>query len=443
ILDSLPENFQSLNFVQRNKILSSLSPDGNYKTLAPLVKKKFGAIKKRKSNASQYLSSKKTGSSSAKTKENVDSKGAIVLAHKLDRIIGYGSWGVVRECHLVKDPQIIRAVKIISTLYPSVKRRFKREIRIWSRLNHKRILPLLYVHETEDAIFCITPRIYGGTLYDVVSHWGPYDTYNSSFPIRKRLRIIRLFCFEILDGLSYMHYNGIVHGDLKLENCLVDEVQDKEDKSKTYNHILITDFGMSGFYLKPKVKQNSIVSVRSFFSNKSYSESKLSSHLSSSNQNMRKRSNEKANGLNEPYCDIILMNNSINNFMTPIRFSDNKYNKEISSGNENQGNLPHSHIGSLPYASPEILSDNPPPLGPIADIWAFGVLLYTMIVGQLPFNSNFEPKLREKIKKAEIDEKSLKQACFYDQGLLAIVKGCLTKDITKRWDLNMITEKLK
>ena len=42
-----------------------------------------------------------------------------------------------------------------------------------------------------------------------------------------------------------------------------------------------------------------------------------------------------------------------------------------------------SRIGSLPYAAPELLEPNPPPIGPSADIWAVGVLIYTMLTGKI------------------------------------------------------------
>ena len=74
-----------------------------------------------------------------------------------------------------------------------------------------------------------------------------------------------------------------------------------------------------------------------------------------------------------------------------------RYQQVCNDGKEEHGidsGLPHSHIGSLPYASPEILQPSPPPLGPSADVWAFGVLMYAMIVGRLPFQHHYEPRLR-------------------------------------------------
>ena len=110
-----------------------------------------------------------------------------------------------------------------------------------------------------------------------------------------------------------------------------------------------------------------------------------------------------------------------------------------------------SRIGSLPYAAPELLEPNPPPIGPSADIWAIGVLIFTMLTGKLPFKHEYEPRLRAIITSGKYDKTTLRQVCNCDmnsnlgvddqvefQGLFNAVKGCLTKDLTRRWELDMV-----
>jgi protein-serine/threonine kinase len=116
-----------------------------------------------------------------------------------------------------------------------------------------------------------------------------------------------------------------------------------------------------------------------------------------------------------------------------FEYPDKKHNEE-----KDDQNIPHSHIGSLPYASPELLESSPPPLGPSADIWAFGVLLYTMIAGKLPFQHQYEPRLRAMISAGKYDVESLKVAAKNDLNLINAVKGCLITDLTKRVSLDEV-----
>lgn len=53
--------------------------------------------------------------------------------------------------------------------------------------------------------------------------------------------------------------------------------------------------------------------------------------------------------------------------------------------------------GSIFYAAPELLSGESFYYGVYVDIWAFGVLLYYMLVGQLPFNADTPRAVKQKI----------------------------------------------
>lgn len=57
--------------------------------------------------------------------------------------------------------------------------------------------------------------------------------------------------------------------------------------------------------------------------------------------------------------------------------------------------------GSLPYAAPELLDDDPPQPRFSQDLWALGVLTYTLATGHLPWANAIEWRLREQIRKGE------------------------------------------
>ena len=101
-----------------------------------------------------------------------------------------------------------------------------------------------------------------------------------------------------------------------------------------------------------------------------------------------------------------------------------------------------SQVGSLPYASPELITENK--LNEKSDIWAFGVMLYTMLVGKLPFKHSTESHLRDLIKAGKYDKHALYEVCSNKyKELVEIVVGCLIVNLDRRWDLETIQNKLE
>lgn len=95
--------------------------------------------------------------------------------------------------------------------------------------------------------------------------------------------------------------------------------------------------------------------------------------------------------------------------------------------------LSNSSIGlTLAYAAPEqILGE---PISPNLDLWAFGVMLYEMCTGELPFQSDAplstqrQAILRRKITEAELPE-DLKDI---EQPYQELIRRCLVRDRKKR-----------
>lgn len=60
-----------------------------------------------------------------------------------------------------------------------------------------------------------------------------------------------------------------------------------------------------------------------------------------------------------------------------------------------------TYCGSLYFAAPELLCAKPY-TGPEVDIWSFGVVLYVLLCGKVPFDDTSVPELHEKIKKGKV-----------------------------------------
>ncbi|EIN03685.1 kinase-like protein, partial [Punctularia strigosozonata HHB-11173 SS5] len=86
---------------------------------------------------------------------------------------------------------------------------FCREAVVWKRLIHPNIVPFIGVEPRNQA--CI------------VSEWmdnGDIMSYLEDHPRANRIDLIT----DIARGLNYMHASGLVHGDLKSRNVLVDKI---------------------------------------------------------------------------------------------------------------------------------------------------------------------------------------------------------------------------
>jgi serine/threonine-protein kinase len=106
---------------------------------------------------------------------------------------------------------------------PILSDRFHREAGIGERLNHPKVMRV-YGGEKRSRIYMVMEWCEGRLLRNILDE-GRID----------RDRAIRI-AVGVLDGLDYIHENGVVHRDLKPENIMVDE----------NDNIKLIDFGIAG-----------------------------------------------------------------------------------------------------------------------------------------------------------------------------------------------------
>ena len=85
-----------------------------------------------------------------------------------------------------------------------LKARFINEMQIWSKLNHRNIVPLLEVGEYEGRPYCVEGIAGSNRLSELM---------NASLPLQKGLDMVAQ-CF---DGLAHAHDSGVIHRDLKAD----------------------------------------------------------------------------------------------------------------------------------------------------------------------------------------------------------------------------------
>lgn len=147
---------------------------------------------------------------------------------KLKTVLGEGASGFVRLARDADGREF--AVKTLhkeeektgSAHEPTV----EAEVKIHLTLDHPHIVRLEQVYETEDDLSLVIEHMAGGDLY---SRWKQIR----KFPEREAAACIS----QILLGVSYLHAQGVVHRDLKMENVMY------KDAACTY--LKIIDVGLA------------------------------------------------------------------------------------------------------------------------------------------------------------------------------------------------------
>lgn len=192
------------------------------------------------------------------------------------------------------------------------------------------------------------------------------------------IKLAKKYTYQLACALRYLHEDArVVHRDIKLENCLLDPVE-WPDGTKTSN-LVLCDFGMAEWM-------------------------------------------STDNGTNSP---------------DPYEAAaDRPPPKNIGPSDSST-----SIAGSLEYASPELLLSTNGVINPAVDIWAFGVVVFTVVVGSRPFSDAFMPRIRSNIINGSWNREAVQgdiddRQTFQNRAdALELIQGCLELDVDKRWTI--------
>ncbi len=298
----------------------------------------------------------------------------------IGRLINQGGFGVVKEVHTIaaSGEPIVRAVKIVRKAIPGkeesendkVQQELDHEVSVWRHLKHRNILELHAVYDTDFATFCVMDLNVGGTLFDVVKRYRACAGDNDG---RKGLppKLAKNYAFQLACALRYLHEDiRVCHRDVKLENCLIDM---SVPNAETEGGVLrLCDYGLADF---------------------------LHSEMS----------------IDDP--------DPVEQLGSPLM---------AAPAVQAHSRHPSSVIGTLEYASPKGLSADRKLFETAGDVWAFGVVVYALVTGDLPFRHSLPYKTVEKILQAEWDDTALEYAAAGGSEVKELVAGCLERDIDIR-----------
>ena len=190
--------------------------------------------------------------------------------------------------------------------------------------------------------------------------------------------LARRYAYQLASAIRYLHEDvRIVHRDIKLENCLID-VSDP-DVARDGGNLLLCDFGLAEFVTKD-TRRNSP----------------------------------------DPY----------------ERTSDRPPPKNIGPSDSST-----SIAGSLQYASPELIMSPAGFLSSVVDVWAYGVAVFALLVGDLPFQHTLPARVQRLILAGEWSMADLVKAdgvLGYEEETLEFVAGCLEMQSEQRWEIGNV-----
>lgn len=303
-----------------------------------------------------------------------DGEGQEVGEYILGKQIGFGGFSTVREAYTIEGDE--RVVRAVKIVRKQVSGKEDLENdQLQAEFEHEVGLWRCLGHRH------ILPLIAVHITEFATFCFTKLNTGGTLFDLVRKNRqglsqdLARRYSYQLASAVRYLHEDmHIVHRDIKLENCLIDV--SLEGTAKDGGNLLLCDFGLAEFV-----------------------------------------TNENGRNSPDPYEAA----------------ADRPKPRNIGPSDTST-----SIAGSLQYASPELIMSPAGFLSPVVDVWAYGVVLYALLVGDLPFQHTFQPKVQMMILAGEWNEDALRTAkgsVGMEDHVLDIIHGCLEMDSDERWNI--------
>jgi serine/threonine protein kinase len=129
--------------------------------------------------------------------------------YELIGCVGKGSYGSVLLAKTIPSGDLI-AIKEIPFCISAGSSRVTEEVSILSELHHPNIVRYLGSKVSENSLQIFMEFVSGGTINSLLQKHGAFCE-----------SLIKIYTFQILRGLEYLHMHGVIHRDIKGTNILV------------------------------------------------------------------------------------------------------------------------------------------------------------------------------------------------------------------------------
>ncbi|KAJ2559962.1 Calcium/calmodulin-dependent protein kinase type I [Coemansia sp. RSA 1933] len=166
-------------------------------------------------------------------REAMQQTATVPCKYRTGRTLGRGTYAVVKELVHIETGKLY-AGKIISKAHmQGYQHVISNEINILKRLarKHQNIISLVDYFETPNHMYLVMDLCKGGELFDHIR-------CKQVFTEKDAADIVR----QITEGVAFLHAHGVVHRDLKTENCLVKR---RDAAGGLQADVVIADFGMA------------------------------------------------------------------------------------------------------------------------------------------------------------------------------------------------------
>lgn len=277
----------------------------------------------------------------------------IISNYEIGKQIGSGAFGTVNigEDRTTGEKVAVKCISKSRIQRSNMGAQVKKEITTMKKLDHPSIVSIKEVLMSNSHLYLILEYAGGGELFTKIARQGKLSE-----------KVAKRYFKQIMEGVRFCHNLYICHRDIKPENILLDD----EDNVK------IADFGFASI-MEPEVDSEQL--ANNGRAGLSYIDE-----------------NSEESGTIQPLRDFVP------DAASPPEPKANKFRNLSSKLMQKMSTM----CGTTQYMAPEIVNRDSY-RGDKADIWSCGVVLFVLLSGFLPFDSNDPGIVVQKIKGGRFD----------------------------------------